>query len=79
MDPVRNPYTPNAGSLSQACQRLLKNELIYASNDYGYLDIAIPRPVEFMRLHVPTVHPSKSAGRPSRDAAASCALATFSA
>jgi hypothetical protein len=35
VDPVKNPYTSNAGSLSQIGQRLLEKGLIYATEDCG--------------------------------------------
>jgi hypothetical protein len=34
-------------------QRLLDRGLIYATEDYGYVDFTVPRFDEFMRRHMP--------------------------
>lgn len=43
----------STGALSQIRQRLLEKGLIYATDDYGYIDFTIPRFDEFMRRHMP--------------------------
>ena len=40
-------------ALSQVRQRLLDKGLIYATEDYGYIDFSVPRFAEFMRRHMP--------------------------
>jgi len=45
MDPIANPYTPNAGSRPPE----LAKGLIYATEDYGFIDFTVPRFAEFMR------------------------------
>jgi hypothetical protein len=40
--------------LSTVRQRLLDRGLIYATQDYGYIDFTVPRCAEYMRRSVPT-------------------------
>jgi len=40
-------------ALSQVRQRLLDKGLIYATENYGYIDFSVPRFAEFMRRHMP--------------------------
>jgi AAA ATPase domain len=50
-------------TLSTIRQKLLDRGLIYATEDYGYVDFTVPRFEEFMRRHVPYKAPS---GRPGQ-------------
>jgi len=48
--------------LSTVRQRLLDRGLIYATEDYGYLDFTVPRFEEFMHPHMPyRAPPARSA------------------
>lgn len=40
-------------ALSTVRQRLIDKGLIYATEDYGYIDFSVPRFAEFMRRHIP--------------------------
>ena len=40
--------------------------LIYATEDYGYIDFSVPRFAEFMRRHMPYQAPRRRGPRPSR-------------
>jgi hypothetical protein len=40
-------------ALSTVRQKLLDRGLIYATEDYGYIDFTVPRFDEFMRRHMP--------------------------
>jgi len=55
-------------ALSTVRQKLLDRGLIYATEDYGYVDFTVPRFDEFMRRHMaykpPPSRPPKS--RPRR-------------
>jgi hypothetical protein len=43
----------SAGTLSQLRDRLITKGLIYATEDYGYIDFTVPRYAEFMRRYMP--------------------------
>jgi hypothetical protein len=51
-------------ALSTVRQKLLDRGLIYATEDYGYVDFTVPRFDEFMRRHMPFRRPSARATRP---------------
>ena len=55
-------------TLSTIRQKLLDRGLIYATEDYGYLDFTVPRFDEFMRRHMPYKAPPARSGqaRPRR-------------
>lgn len=40
-------------ALSQVRQRLMNKGLIYATEDYGFIDFSVPRFAEYMRRHLP--------------------------
>ena len=40
-------------AVSMVRQRLLDKGLIYATEDYGYVDFTVPRFAEFMQRHMP--------------------------
>lgn len=48
--------------LSTLRGRLLDKGLIYATEDYGYLDFTVPRFDEFMRRYMPFKPPAKRRG-----------------
>ena len=50
-------------ALSTVRQKLLDRGLIYATEDYGYLDFTVPRFDEFMRRHMPFKAPSPRAAK----------------
>ncbi len=50
-------------ALSTVRQKLLDRGLIYATEDYGYVDFTVPRFDEFMRRHMPFKRPPARAGR----------------
>lgn len=50
-------------ALSQVRQRLLDKGLIYATEDYGYIDFSVPRFAEFMRRHMPYQAPRRRRAR----------------
>jgi hypothetical protein len=41
------------GAISMVRQRLLDKGLVYATEDYGYVDFTVPRFAEFMRRYMP--------------------------
>ncbi len=53
-------------AVSQLRQRLMNKGLIYATEDYGYIDFSVPRFAEFMRRHMPYQAPRRRRPRPSR-------------
>ena len=53
-------------AVSQLRQRLMNKGLIYATEDYGYIDFSVPRFAEFMRRHMPYQAPRRRGPRPSR-------------
>jgi hypothetical protein len=53
-------------ALSTVRQKLLDRGLIYATEDYGYVDFSVPRFDEFMRRHMPFRRPPARASRPRR-------------
>ena len=53
-------------AVSQVRQRLMNKGLIYATEDYGYIDFSVPRFAEFMRRHMPYQAPRRRGPRPSR-------------
>ena len=48
-------------AVSQLRQRLMNKGLIYATEDYGYIDFSVPRFAEFMRRHMPYQAPRPGA------------------
>jgi hypothetical protein len=54
-------------ALSQVRQRLLDKGLIYATEDYGYIDFSVPRFAEFMRRYMPYQAPRRSRKRSGSD------------
>jgi hypothetical protein len=54
-------------ALSQVRQRLLDKGLIYATEDYGYIDFSVPRFAEFMRRYMPYQAPRRSPRRSGGD------------
>jgi hypothetical protein len=50
-------------NLSRVRQSLLDKGLIYATEDYGFLDFTVPRFDEFMRRHMPYRSPRKATTR----------------
>ncbi len=50
-------------TLSTIRQKLLDRGLIYATEDYGYVDFTVPRFDEFMRRHMPYKAPSGRSGQ----------------
>jgi len=50
--------------VSMVRQRLLDKGLVYATEDYGYVDFTVPRFAEFMRRHMP-YRPPRRPRRPS--------------
>ena len=53
-------------ALSTVRQKLLDRGLIYATEDYGYVDFTVPRFDEFMRRHMPFRRPPARTTRPHR-------------
>lgn len=53
-------------ALSTVRQKLLDRGLIYATEDYGYVDFTVPRFEEFMRRHMPFRRPPTRTTRPRR-------------
>lgn len=53
-------------AVSQLRQRLMSKGLIYATEDYGYIDFSVPRFAEFMRRHMPYQAPRRKRRRSSR-------------
>jgi hypothetical protein len=51
-------------AVSQSRQRLLNKGLIYATEDYGYIDFSVPRFAEYMRRHMPYQSPVRKRRRP---------------
>jgi hypothetical protein len=51
-------------ALSTVRQKLLDRGLIYATEDYGYVDFTVPRFDEFMRRHMPFRRPSARTIKP---------------
>jgi hypothetical protein len=49
-----------AAAVSQIRQRLMNKGLIYATEDYGYIDFSVPRFAEFMRRHMPYRPPRRA-------------------
>ena len=47
-------------------QRLLDKGLVYATEDYGYVDFTVPRFAEFMATHMP-YRVRRSTAPPSHD------------
>jgi hypothetical protein len=52
------------GALATVRQKLLDRGLIYATQDYGFVDFTVPRFAEFMRRHMPFRAPSTRATNP---------------
>lgn len=52
-------------AVSQSRQRLMNKGLIYATEDYGYIDFSVPRFAEYMRRHMPYQRPGRKRRRPS--------------
>jgi AAA ATPase-like protein len=50
-------------AVSQARQRLMNKGLIYATEDYGYIDFSVPRFAEYMRRYMPYQPPSRTRRR----------------
>ena len=50
---VANTMGTTTTALSTVRQKLLDRGLIYATEDYGYVDFTVPRFDEFMRRHIP--------------------------
>jgi hypothetical protein len=50
-------------ALSSVRQSLLDKGLIYATEDYGYIDFSVPRFAEFMRRHMPYQEPRRNRRR----------------
>jgi hypothetical protein len=55
---VANAMGTTTTALSTVRQKLLDRGLIYATEDYGYVDFTVPRFEEFMRRHMPFRRPS---------------------
>ena len=53
------------GAISMVRQRLLDKGLVYATEDYGYVDFTVPRFAEFMRRYMPYRAP-RPARKPKR-------------
>jgi hypothetical protein len=53
-------------ALSTVRQKLLDRGLIYATEDYGYVDFTVPRFDEFMRRHMPFRRPPARTKGPRR-------------
>ena len=47
-----------ATAVSQTRQRLIEKGLIYATEDYGYVDFSVPRFAEYMRRYMPYLPPT---------------------
>lgn len=52
-----------SSALSPVRQRLLDKGLIYATEDYGYIDFSVPRFAEFMRRYMPYEAPRRKRQR----------------
>ena len=52
-----------ATAVSTTRQRLIDKGLIYATEDYGFIDFSVPRFAEFMRRHMPYQAPRKKSRR----------------
>ena len=52
-------------AVSTVRQRLIDKGLIYATEDYGYIDFSVPRFAEFMRRHMPYQAPRRKRRRPT--------------
>lgn len=50
-------------AVSQSRQRLMNKGLIYATEDYGYIDFSVPRFAEYMRRHMPYQPPGRKRRR----------------
>ncbi|MEZ5075409.1 MAG: ATP-binding protein [Solirubrobacterales bacterium] len=50
-------------ALSQVRQRLMNKGLIYATEDYGFIDFSVPRFAEYMRRHLPYQPPARKRRR----------------
>jgi AAA ATPase domain len=50
-------------AVSTVRQRLIDKGLIYATEDYGYIDFSVPRFAEFMRRHMPFQAPRRKRRR----------------
>jgi hypothetical protein len=46
-------------AVSLVRERLLSKGLIYATEDYGYIDFSVPRFAEFMRRYMPYQAPRR--------------------
>ncbi len=53
-----------ATAVSQLRQRLVNKGLIYATEDYGYIDFSVPRFAEYMRRYMPYQAPARKRRRP---------------
>ena len=51
-----------ATAVSRTRQRLIDKGLIYATEDYGYVDFSVPRFAEYMRRYMPYRPPTKRKG-----------------
>jgi hypothetical protein len=61
---VANAMGTTTTALSTVRQKLLDRGLIYATEDYGYVDFTVPRFDEFMRRHMPFRRPSGRTTKP---------------
>jgi hypothetical protein len=52
-----------ATAVSTVRQRLIDKGLVYATEDYGYIDFSVPRFAEFMRRHMPFQAPRRKRRR----------------
>ena len=48
-----------SSAVSQPRQRLMNKGLIYATENYGYIDFSVPRFAEYMRRHMPYQPPAR--------------------
>jgi hypothetical protein len=56
---VAAKFGKSSAALSQLRDRLITKGLIYATEDYGYIDFSVPRFGEFMRRYMSYRAPSK--------------------
>lgn len=62
--PVANAMGSTTRALSTVRRKLLDRGLIYATEDYDYIDFTVPRIDEFMRRHMPFRRPPRPNSRP---------------
>jgi hypothetical protein len=60
---VARKHGQSSTAVSTVRQRLIDKGLIYATEDYGYIDFSVPRFAEFMRRHLPYQAPRRKRRR----------------